>query len=214
MTITAAGFPLCHQHRVLTFHELPLTASCCCHFPASCCCYFPAFNREIQLLWSVCVCARTRACVHTCSFAGWLPSPALSALWAPKLHVVSSFPFPGIPCSEQECCRVRIKHLSTALRHWQGERSWMWRKGSYLPGGAKRPEPRELFSTHSPFSVFVCSFVCFCLLRATPVAYGGSQARGQSSYICQPTPQPQQHKIQATPETYITAHGNAGSLTH
>ena len=29
-----------------------------------------------------------------------------------------------------------------------------------------------------------------------------------------PTPQPQEHQIQATSATYTTAHGNAGSLTH
>ena len=29
----------------------------------------------------------------------------------------------------------------------------------------------------------------------------------------QPTPQPQQHEIQAASVTYITAHSNAGSLT-
>ena len=30
----------------------------------------------------------------------------------------------------------------------------------------------------------------------------------------QPTPQPQQHQIQATSAAYTTSHSNAGSLTH
>ena len=38
--------------------------------------------------------------------------------------------------------------------------------------------------------------------------------RSNRSCSCQPTPQPQQLRIQATSATYTTAHGNAGSLTH
>ena len=58
-------------------------------------------------------------------------------------------------------------------------------------------------------------FVCVCLFRATPAAYGGSQARGQIRAISRwPMPQPQQHTIPAASATYITAHSNAVSLTH
>ena len=52
----------------------------------------------------------------------------------------------------------------------------------------------------------------FCLFRAALKACGGSQARGPNCSR-QPMSEPQQHLIQATSETYITAHGNAGSLT-
>ena len=52
----------------------------------------------------------------------------------------------------------------------------------------------------------------FLLFRATPAAYGRSQARGGIGG-CQPTPQPQQRRIRALSATYTTAHGNAGSLT-
>ena len=45
--------------------------------------------------------------------------------------------------------------------------------------------------------------------KATPMAYGVSQANQSDS--CQP--QPQQCGIQAISVTYTTAHGNAGSLT-
>ena len=39
-------------------------------------------------------------------------------------------------------------------------------------------------------------FFFFCLFRATPTAYGNSQATGQiGTASCQPTPQPQQHGI-------------------
>ena len=34
------------------------------------------------------------------------------------------------------------------------------------------------------------------------------------SYSCEPTPQLEQHRIQAASATYATAPGNAGSLTH
>ena len=39
--------------------------------------------------------------------------------------------------------------------------------------------------------------------RAAPAAYGGSQAKGPiRSYSCWPTPQPQQHQIQAEAASY------------
>ena len=58
-------------------------------------------------------------------------------------------------------------------------------------------------------------FFLFCLFRAAPTAYGGSQARGRISAIApQPVPQPQQCRIRATSATYTIAHGNARSLTH
>ena len=55
-------------------------------------------------------------------------------------------------------------------------------------------------------SVFWFLFL-FCLFRAAPAAYGDSQAR-------EPTPQPQQRRIQATSATYTTALSNIGSSTH
>ena len=58
-------------------------------------------------------------------------------------------------------------------------------------------------------------FFYFCVFsRATPVACGGSQARGLISCSHRPVPEPQQHQIQAAPATYTTAHSNTGSLTH
>ena len=49
----------------------------------------------------------------------------------------------------------------------------------------------------------------FCLFRAAPVPYGGSQARGRigAIYSCWPTPQPQQLGIRATsgPAPQLTA---------
>ena len=58
---------------------------------------------------------------------------------------------------------------------------------------------------------FVCLFVCFLLFRTMPMAYKISQARGP---IGTQLPQLQQHQIWAVSETYTTAHGNTGSLTH
>ena len=56
----------------------------------------------------------------------------------------------------------------------------------------------------------------FCLFRAIPEAYEGSQTGWGSNQSCSlwPTPQPQQRQIWARSFTYNTAHGNAGSLTH
>ena len=45
----------------------------------------------------------------------------------------------------------------------------------------------------------------FFLFRVAPAAYGSALPA---------MPQPQQLRLQATPATYTTAHGNAGSLTH
>ena len=60
--------------------------------------------------------------------------------------------------------------------------------------------------------IFFCLFVFF---RATPTAYGGSQARGLIGAVATGlhTPEPQQRRIQAESATYTTAHGNARSLT-
>ena len=53
------------------------------------------------------------------------------------------------------------------------------------------------------------------LFRASPTAYGSSQARSWNrSYGCWPTPQPQKLGIQAMSVIYTTAHSNAGSPTH
>ena len=55
----------------------------------------------------------------------------------------------------------------------------------------------------------------FFFFRATPMAYGNSQASGLTGAIAaRPTPQPQQRQIQASSVTYTTAHGNARLLTH
>ena len=62
---------------------------------------------------------------------------------------------------------------------------------------------------------FFFFFLSFCLFRVTPIAYGGSQARGSNQSCCyRPTPQPQQRQIWAASVTYTTAHGNARSSTH
>ena len=57
-------------------------------------------------------------------------------------------------------------------------------------------------------------FFLFYPFRAATTVYGGSQARGPN-WSCShwPTPQPQQHQIQATSATYTTAQGNTRSLT-
>ena len=62
---------------------------------------------------------------------------------------------------------------------------------------------------------FIYLFIYLFIFRASPVAYGGSQARGLigavAASLCQ---EPQQLGIRAESTIYTTAHGNAGSLTH
>ena len=62
-------------------------------------------------------------------------------------------------------------------------------------------------------SFYVYLSVCF-FFRATPMPYGGSQARGRMSYSRWPTPQPQQLGIWGRSVTHPTAHCNTGSWTH
>ena len=57
--------------------------------------------------------------------------------------------------------------------------------GSYKQGS-------DLFL--SVYAIYL--FIYFCLFRAAPTAYGGSQARGQNRSCSHwPIPQPQQHQI-------------------
>ena len=44
---------------------------------------------------------------------------------------------------------------------------------------AKRPKKKKKKKVCETLQIVVFLFVCFCLFRAIPVAYGGSQARGQ-----------------------------------
>ena len=63
-----------------------------------------------------------------------------------------------------------------------------------------------LFSPPPPF---------FCLFMAAPAVDGSSQVRSQVGRCsCQPTPQSQQRGIWTASATYITAHGNTGSIIH
>ena len=57
------------------------------------------------------------------------------------------------------------------------------------------------------YNIVAYLFFFFCLFRATPAAYRGSQAS------CQPMPQPQQHQIQVASVTHTTAHSNTRSFT-
>ena len=61
---------------------------------------------------------------------------------------------------------------------------------------------------------FVCLFVCLSFGGCTHSSLKFLGQGSNQSCNCQPTPQPQQHGIQATFVTYTTAHGNARSLTH
>ena len=58
-------------------------------------------------------------------------------------------------------------------------------------------------------------YFIFAFSRATPVTYGGSQARGLIGVTAASLHQSHGNAgSQAASATYTTAHGNAGSLTH
>ena len=72
----------------------------------------------------------------------------------------------------------------------------------------------DYVSSSRMFWVVFCLFVCL-LVRAAPMTYGSSQARGPiRATAAGLTPQPQQLAIRATSVTYTTPHSHAGSLTH
>ena len=56
--------------------------------------------------------------------------------------------------------------------------------------------------------LFVCLF-----FRATPLAYGGSQARGWVADVAAGLHHSHSDRIQAASVTYTPAHGNTGSLS-
>ena len=110
-----------------------------------------------------------------------------SEFWDPLCYTSSLI----LPCSE-------MARISPSFRPWMG------RALHALPEQVrmdKVPEAPEFFFFFSYF-------------RAAPVAYGGSQARGQIGVVA--TGLHHSHKqlrIQAPSATYTTAHGSAGSLT-
>ena len=58
-------------------------------------------------------------------------------------------------------------------------------------------------------------FLSFCLIRLTPVAYGGSQARGLIRSTAAGHSHSQSNaRLEPMSATYTTAHGNTRSLTH
>ena len=60
--------------------------------------------------------------------------------------------------------------------------------------------------------LLLCVYL-FCFFRATPMAYGSSQARDQIRAVAASLHH-SKHGIQAMTTTYTTTHGNARSLTH
>ena len=67
-------------------------------------------------------------------------------------------------------------------------------------------------SNHLGFVVVVV--VVVIVFRAEPVAYGGSQARGQMGAVAASLYHSQSNLGSKPSLTYTTAHGNARSLTH
>ena len=87
-----------------------------------------------------------------------------------------------------------------------------WRHSGRTFWAEAQAHPDSWEGNGGAISFFLFPFV---VSRASPAAYGGSQARGSDrSCSRRPTPQPQPHGIQAASATYTTARGNAGSLTH
>ena len=73
-----------------------------------------------------------------------------------------------------------------------------------------RSELRNMVLDQAEFILFYfILFFAFCLFRASPAAYGCSQARGLIRAVASGL-----NGIQAASASYTTAHGNTGSLTH
>ena len=88
------------------------------------------------------------------------------------------------------------------LSKWKGRRGGL-RETVFLPCEGLSS------SSHPPHQLFFLHF------RAAPAAYASSWARSWIKICsCQLKPQPHQHGIRATSETYATAYCNARSLTH
>ena len=87
--------------------------------------------------------------------------------------------------------------------------------GSYVPILLLQIRPSGNFKKgfYFLFCIFKVFFV-FCFLRATPVAYGGSHARGPIRAVAASLHQSHSN-ARSEPHFcgYTTAHGNAGSLT-
>ena len=84
--------------------------------------------------------------------------------------------------------------LGTSYHVWDSPTMKNYLPPSINSAKVEKPQPRFKNQKHGSFCFVL---LCFCLFRATPVAYGSSQARG---------------RIRAA--TYTTAHVNTGSLTH
>ena len=65
--------------------------------------------------------------------------------------------------------------------------------------------------TKISIAILLLLLLLFCLFRATPMAYGGSQTRGQIADVAASFHQ--SHSNVAASATYTTTHGNARSLT-
>ena len=127
-------------------------------------------------------------------------------------------------------------HLSLAARsHGGGKSGWealapteMGKGGEGGEGGkgqeaasvALTGDSRLIFGILGSFSFFLSFFFFFffCLFcYFLGCCHGIWRFAGQgSNWSCRrgPTPEPQQRRIRAASATYITAQGNAGSLTH
>jgi len=85
------------------------------------------------------------------------------------------------------------------------------RTGEFL--GVEGTHTEWLFSRqHKPGSVLPPIYAPWHFRSFLHMAVSRLGVQSDQSYSCQPTPQPQQCRIQATSGTYTTAHGNTGSL--
>ena len=72
----------------------------------------------------------------------------------------------------------------------------------------------QVFLSHNLYFITII-IVLFCLLRAAPMAYGGSQTRGPIRALASGLHHSHSNcQIRAAYATYTRVYGNAGSLTH
>ena len=118
---------------------------------------------------------------------------------------------------DREDSKCKGPEAATSLYDGGTARGQVWLKWSEIRRGVGDDDcimwNLEIYMENFELSFFF--FFSFCLFRAAPTAYGGSQARGQIGAVGTGLGHGHsKRQTQAMSSTYTTAHSNARSLTH
>ena len=139
-----------------------------------------------------------------------LPDPPLSVgrrCCAPELRSQSPRPPSLERCQEQSLSPFRARDFSRAAPI--GSHVHHVKLSGRLIKKKKKSKMKQLKS------IFIYLFLVFVSFQGRTCSTWTVPSQGSSqSCSCWPTPQPQQHRIQAASVAYTTVHSNARSLTH